>query len=157
MPAAEIAAGITSIRAAIDLTQAMLKKRDDKLIASKVDEMAGHLSEALGKLIQAQSAQLAQLDEITALKAEIKKFGNWEAEKQRYELKGVGHGVMAYMLKPDVRGPESPHWLCPTCFDNGKKAYFQASGARIQRGMVYRCKSCDGVATTENEPRMALT
>jgi hypothetical protein len=152
MPAAEIAAGITSIRAAIDIAQAVLKKRDAKLVAAKMDEMTGYLSEALGKLIQAQQAQLAQLDEIAALKAEIKKFGGWEAEKQRYELKGVGRGISAYMLKPAVRSAESPHWLCPTCFENGKKSHLQFSTRVSGMGAVYRCAGCGAAIVTESEP-----
>jgi hypothetical protein len=152
MPAAEIAAGIASARAAYDLTKAMLKSRDAKILADGTRDLQMILGEAIGKLLEAQQAQMSQLEQISTLKTEIKKFSDWETEKQRYELKGVGDGVFAYMNKPAVRGTEPPHWLCPTCFENGKKAYFQASGARIQRAMVYRCKSCDGVATTENEP-----
>ena len=152
MPAAEITAGITGIRAAYDIAKAMMTLRDAKLIASKADELRLVLSDAIGKLIEAQQAQMAQLQEIQSLKTENAKFRDWEAEKQRYDLKAVGSGVFAYMPKPSARGEEPPHWLCPTCFENGKKAFFQASGARIQRGMVYRCKACDGVMTTENEP-----
>jgi hypothetical protein len=127
MPAAEITAGIISIRAAIDLTKAMIGVRDAKLVAAKMTEMNGLLGEALGKFVEAQKAQLAQLDEIADLKAQIRKFSGWETEKQRYELKQVGRGISAYMLKPDVRGTESPHWLCATCFENGKKSHLQFS------------------------------
>lgn len=153
MPAAEIAAGITSIRAAIDLTKAMVGLRDAKLIAAKTDELRLLLGEAIGKFLEVQQAQLAQLDEIANLKAEIKKFGGWETEKQRYELKGVGLGVTAYMLKPDVRGTEPPHWLCPTCFENGRKSHLQFSTRMASGGSVYRCKGCDGHTVTNSEPK----
>jgi hypothetical protein len=39
MPAAKISAGIISVRAAIDLTKAMVGVRDDKLIATKTNEL----------------------------------------------------------------------------------------------------------------------
>jgi hypothetical protein len=152
MPAAEISAGIISIRAAIDLTKAIVGLRDQKLIATKMAEMNGLLGEALSKFVEAKQAQLAHLDEISTLKTEIKKFRDWEAEKQRYELKGVGHGVTAYMLKPDVRGAESPHWLCPTCFENRKKSHLQFSIKMSGGGSVYRCAGCPSVVTTDNEP-----
>jgi hypothetical protein len=96
---------------------------------------------------------MAQLEEIATLKAEIKKFGDWDAEKQRYELKSAGHGVVAYMLKPEVRGTELPHWLCPTCFEKSKKSYFQFSTSMSGRGSVYRCKSCEGHMTTNSDPQ----
>jgi hypothetical protein len=111
------------------------------------------LGDAIGKFLEAQQAQLAQLEEIAALKAEIKKLTDWEAEKQRYELKGVGHGVFAYMNKPTVRGAEPPHWLCPTCFENGKKSYLQFSTQMAGGGSVYRCKGCNGHVVTNSEPR----
>jgi hypothetical protein len=95
---------------------------------------------------------MTQLEEIAALTAEIKKFSDWDTEKQRYELKSAGHGVTAYMLKSGVRGTEPPHWLCPTCFEKGKKAYFQFSTTMNGRGSVYRCKGCEGHMTTNNEP-----
>jgi hypothetical protein len=152
MPAAEITAGITCIRAAIDLAQAMIGKRDAKLVATKIAEMNGLLGEALSKFVEAQKTQLAQLDEIATLKAEIKKLQSREAEEQRYELKNVGRGVSAYMLKPDVRGTESPHWLCPTCFENGKKSHLQFSIQMSGGGSVYRCAGCPMVVTTNSEP-----
>lgn len=152
MPAAEIAAGITSARAAYDLTKAMLKSRDAKLLADGTRDLQMHLSEIIGKFLEAQQAQMAQLEQITALKAEIKKLTDWDAEKQRYELKSAGHGVSAYMLKPEVRGSEPPHWLCPTCFDKGKKAYLQFSTEMGNGSSVYRCKGCEGHITTPNAP-----
>jgi hypothetical protein len=152
MPAAEIAAGITSARAAYDLTKAMLKSRDTKILADGTRDLQSHLGDIIGKFLEAQQAQMTQLEEIAALKAEIKKFSDWDTEKQRYELKSAGHGVTAYMLKPEVRGTEPPHWLCPTCFEKGKKAYFQFSSTMNGRGSVYRCKGCEGHMTTNNEP-----
>ena len=152
MPAAEITAGIVSIRAAIDLTKAMVGLRDERLITTKTNELRLLLGEAVGKFVEAQKAQLAQLEEIAALKAKATKAGDWEAEKQRYELKKVGGGAFAQMLKPPARGEEPPHWLCPTCFAKGQKAYFQFSARMSGLGSVYRCKNCEGHMTTENEP-----
>jgi rubredoxin len=152
LPVAEISAGITSVRAAYDLAKAMVASRDAKLIAGKADELRLHLGDAIGKFLEAQQAQMAQLEQMQALKEEVAKFRNWDNEKSKYELKGVGQGVFAYMPKPEARDEQPPHWLCPTCFAKGQKAFFQASGARVQRAMVYRCKGCDSVLATENEP-----
>jgi hypothetical protein len=152
MPAAEITAGITSIRAAIDLAKAMVASRDAKMLAAGADEMKVLLSDAINNLIEAQQAQMAQLEQIQALKTEIAKFRDWDSEKQKYELKNVGNGVSAYMTKPAARGVEDPHWLCPTCFENGKKAYLQFSVRMSSGGSVYRCKGCNGHVTTNSEP-----
>jgi hypothetical protein len=152
MPAAEITAAITSIRATIDLTKAIVGVRDHKMIESAVTEINSHLADAIGKLVESKQTQLALLDEIATLKAELNKLTDLKAEQQRYELKPIGNGASAYMLKPEVRGPEHPHWLCPTCFKNGKISHLQFS-VRASIGNVYRCKGCDGHVTTNEEPR----
>ncbi|MCC8938405.1 hypothetical protein H8A99_18470 [Bradyrhizobium sp. Arg68] len=77
--------------------------RDAKLVAAKADEMRLLLADAIGKFLEAQQAQMVQLEEIQKLKAEIAKFGDWEAEKQKYELKAIGSGAVAFMLKPAAR------------------------------------------------------
>jgi hypothetical protein len=152
MPAAEIAAGITSARAAYDLTKAMLKSRDAKILADGTRDLQLLLGEIIGKFLEAQQAQMAQLKQIAALETEIEELRGRKAEKQRYELKNVGRGVMAYMLKPDVRGAESPHWLCPTCFENGKKSHLQFSTRVSGLGSVYRCTGCKAAISTDSDP-----
>ena len=52
MPAAEITARIISIRAAIDLTKAMVGVRDEKLIAAKTNELRLLLGDAIGKFLK---------------------------------------------------------------------------------------------------------
>ena len=87
MPVAEITAGITSVRAAYDLTKAMLKGRDTKILADGTRDLQLLLGDAIGKFLEAQQAQMAQLEGIAAQQTQVKKFSDWEAEKQRYELK----------------------------------------------------------------------
>ena len=56
------------------LTKAMLASRDAKLLADGTRDLQLHLSDIIGKFLEAQQAQMAQLEEISALKAEIKKM-----------------------------------------------------------------------------------
>jgi hypothetical protein len=130
----------------------MIASRNAKVLADGTRELQLLLGEAIGKFLEAQQAQMAQLEEIASLKAEIKKLGGWEAEKQRYELKNVGRGVLAQMLKPSARGEEAPHWLCPTCFENGKKSHLQFSTQISGGGSVYRCAGCGTAVITNSEP-----
>lgn len=142
MPAAELTAAVTSIRAAYDLTKAMISIRDADLFAEKSRELNALMLDLLEKSIGAREAQSAQLDEIRALKAEIADFKAWDAEKQRYELKSIGTAAPVYVLKPSERGTEPPHWLCPNCFAQGKKSFFQ-SAREMQNGhLIFRCVGC---------------
>jgi hypothetical protein len=144
MPAAEIAAAITGIRSALDVTKAMIGLRDAETFRAKSIELQGLILESLDKAIEAREAYTAQLDEIRALKTEMADLKTWGREKERYELKSVGAGGMAYMLKPDARGTEPPHWLCPNCFSQGKKSFFQGSPSTVGLHRMYVCSGCKG-------------
>jgi hypothetical protein len=115
-------------------------------------ELQGVVLEAK-KSIESRDAYAAQADRIRALEAEVAQLKDWNAEKSNYELKTIGWGSVAYMLKPEKRGSEAPHWLCPNCFANGKKSFLNFSGASVGRRMLYKCGGCDGQpVASENVP-----
>jgi hypothetical protein len=149
MPVAEIAAAIQSVRASFDLTKAAIGLRDAEAFRTRSVELNGLILQALEKAIDARESQAAQLDRISALEAEVARLKAWDAEKEKYELKAIGHGCVAYMLKPEARGTEPPHWLCPNCYAQGKKAFIQPSGARSGRDMLYKCVGCGGTLATD--------
>lgn len=152
MPAAEIAAAITSVRAAIDLAKAALQARDNNLAADKLRELQRLLGDAYLKLIEAETSRLDMVQRMAALQAEIRKLRDWESEKERYELKSVSGGGTVYAMKQAHRGEQDPHWLCPSCFAKGEKSHLQFS-VRASIGNVYRCSTCKGHLTTQDEPQ----
>ena len=142
MPAGEIALAVTSIRSALDIAKAMVGLRDAETFRAKSIELQTVILEALNQSIEAREAYAAQLDRIRALEAEVAELKAWGAEKERYELKKVGAGgTVAYMLKPEARGAEPPHWLCPNCYAQGKKAFLQGSSLS-GANRVYTCPAC---------------
>jgi hypothetical protein len=143
MPVAEIAAAITGIRSALEVTKAMVGLRDAEAFRAKSIELQGVVLDALDKAIEAREAYAAQGDRIRALEAEVARLKAWDTEKQDYELKKVGDGAVVYMLKPDKRGNDPPHWLCPNCYANGQKSFLNSTGASAGRGGIYRCSNCD--------------
>ena len=144
MPVAEIAAGITSLRAALDITKAMIGLRDAEAFRAKSIELQGVVLEALEKSIEARETYAAQADRIRALEAEVADLKAWGAEKENYELKTVGYGTVAYMLKPQARGTEPPHWLCPNCYTQGQKGFLQPSGKRDGRNLSTPARGVKG-------------
>ena len=153
MPIAEIAAAISSSKTALDIAKAMIGLRDAEAMRGKTIELQGVILEFLNKAIEAREAQSAQLDSIRALETEIAHLKAWDGEKQNYELKQLWREGMAYMLKPDARGAEPPHWLCPNCFSESKKRFFQpiSSGSDSK----YSCTSCKSqiVVSVQEKPR----
>ena len=83
-------------------------------------------------------------------------IADWRIEAQRYELRDIGSGNWAYMLKPEERGSEYPAWLCPTCFAQGLKGFLQfiakLRGARIDLPLQSMQEPHDGAG----RPALAL-
>ncbi len=152
MVVAEIAAGAQSLRAALDIAKAMIGLRDAEAFRAKSIELQTVILEGLERAIEARETYTAQADRIRDLEAEVARLKAWDAERQNYELKKIGRGVVAYMLKPEARGAEPPHWLCPDCYAKGEKAYFQATGTNIQRNRIFKCIRCSTVIATEDYP-----
>lgn len=138
MPAGEIAIGITGLRAALDLTKAMIGLRDAEAFRAKSIELQGIILETMDEAIKAREAHSAQIDRIGQLEKEVARLKAWDGEKEKYQLKRVGISGLVRMLKPDERGSEDPHWLCPNCFEHGEKSYFQKGPA----GHLFICPSC---------------
>jgi hypothetical protein len=152
MPVAEIAAAITGIRSALDLTKAMIGLRDAGAFRTKAIELQGIIMDAYEKGIEAREAHSAQLERVRALEAEIASLKDWNAEKQNYDLKGIGEGAVAYMLKPDKRGSEPPHWLCPNCYSKGQKSFLNPTGAHVGRGWIHKCNGCGAQPACDHAP-----
>ena len=130
MAVAEISAAVTSLRATLDGAKAMIGLRDAEAFRAKSIELQEVIMRALDSGIEAREAYSKQLDSVRALEAEVAKLKAWDAEQENYELKTIGRGAVAYMLKPEKRGSEPPHWLCPNCFANGKKTFLIATGTK---------------------------
>jgi hypothetical protein len=143
MPVAEIAAAITSFRMSLDIAKAMVGLRDEETFRAKAIELQTAITDALEKSIDAREGYSAQLDRVHALEAEVAKLKAWDAEKQRYELKSIGTGAVAYVLKPEARAAGAPHWLCPNCFEQGKKSFFQSARKMQDRHLILECAICE--------------
>jgi hypothetical protein len=152
MVAAEISVGLTSLRAALDITKAMVGLRDAEAFRAKSIELQGVVLEALEKAIESREAYTAQTERIRALETEVADLKAWGTEKQNYELKNVGDGAVAYMLKPDKRGAEPPHWLCPNYYSKDQKSFLNPTGAHAGGGWVYKCANCSAAPACYHAP-----
>jgi hypothetical protein len=152
MVVAEIAAGLTSLRTALDISKAMIGLRDAEAFRAKSIELQAVILDAMNQAIESREAYAAQIDQIRALEAEVARLKDWNAEKENYELKPIGPGAVAYMLKPDKRGAEPPHWLCPTCYAKGEKSFLSSTGKRHGQTWIYKCSRCGAEPAAEWQP-----
>jgi hypothetical protein len=142
MAVAEIAAGITSLRATMDIAKAMIGLRDAETFRTKSIELQETILRALDSGIEAREAYAQQSNTVRSLEDEVARLKDWDSEKERYELKSIGTGAVAYVLKPAERGSEPPHWLCPNCFHQGRKSFFQSAMKMELRRLLFDCVTC---------------
>jgi hypothetical protein len=134
---AEVFAGLGAFKAMYDTAKA-LKDINDAAVRNSV------VIELQEKILSAREAQAALLDRVRDLEKEMASFEAWETEKKRYELKDLGWGALAYMLKPDTRGAEPPHWACTNCYGNRRISIVQYT-IKKGEGMRYCCPACSAI------------
>ena len=93
-----------------------------------------HVLDAQRALMEADALHSADLKQIKQLEQQIAGMENWEAEKQRYELKAIDRGAFAYMHKPGMENGEPAMWLCQTCFEKRHKSPLQFKGQDVGSG-----------------------
>jgi Zn finger protein HypA/HybF involved in hydrogenase expression len=149
----DITQGLTDIRGALGALQSasnIIKTfagmRGDSENSAKLLELQKQIMAAQTSAIQANAAQTALIERVRDLEAQIAKFETWNAEKQRYELKAISPGALAYALKAEASGSEPPHYICQTCYEKGKKSILQFSpSTMVDVGIpnTFDCPDCE--------------
>jgi hypothetical protein len=131
------------LNAASDLAQGMMKLRDLTQLGGVVVKLNAEILAAQRGALTAQQNEAAMAEEIRELKAEIIRFEEWEAQKQRYELKEQGEAkVLAYSLKEGMEPAELPHSICPDCYQQRKRSILQTESYDIGRARALVCQGC---------------
>ena len=132
----EALAGLSALKTAFDMAKG-LKDIDDAVRRNAA------VIELQEKILSAQQAQAALVEQVGKLEKEVANLKAWDAvEREKYELKEVDPGALAYVLKPDANKAEPPHWLCATCYGDRKKSFLQYSGRVPKNKMAseYKCQ-----------------
>ncbi|GEL44249.1 hypothetical protein MEX01_48400 [Methylorubrum extorquens] len=147
MPDISAIAGIvSSLKAATDISKAMLDLRDGALIQSKVIELQSAILDAQQNAFDARSELYELTERMRGLEKQLASHDDWAEEKKRYELKAIGHGARVYGLKKEFASEEPAHWLCPSCFNRSKKSLLQDNGKNPTNlsEVIWRCQDCKG-------------
>ena len=141
---AEIATGLSSLKTAGDILKAFNGVKTD-IATQKIQlDLQRAMGDAQAGLLAAQDAQAALTGKISKLEDEIARLKNWDADKQRYELKRYYPGSLTYTVKPGMDGGEPTHHLCANCYQGSKKSILQATTEIQMRYRIHVCHSCNG-------------
>lgn len=151
---AEIAGVMSSLKAAKDIAETMIGLRNAAAFKAKAIEFQSKIYDAMSAAIVAQEERSSLLQKVGELEKEVARLEAWDAEKQRYELKDVGSGALAYALKNEASGAEPPHWICAKCYEDGKKSILQPETRNPGRTEWMVCHRCDAdiIVVGEREP-----
>ncbi|MGY2052379.1 hypothetical protein [Methylobacterium sp. JK268] len=139
---AAISALASSLKTTVDLTKTMVGLRDAVLVREKAIELSAEIMSAQQSALAAQAAQFELVDRVRDLEKKIVDLENWEAEKQRYELKALASGVLAYVTKSGMENGEPPHSLCANCYNRGRKSLLQQELRATGRRIFMICHTC---------------
>ena len=147
--AIEIGAALSGLKAALDVTKGLKATADAVAINDAKIALQSAIIDAQTGLMSAQEAQAANLQAIDDLKKKLAGFENWETEKQRYHLKSIDSGAVAYVHKPGMEADEAPVWLCQPCFEERHKSSLQLKDPNAGHGGArthhrYACNRCKG-------------
>ena len=144
--AGEIVAAIQGIQATKNVLKALFALKITGEVQSKLTEIGDHLMSAQSAALDAQAEQQLMSLRIHELEEQLIKFENWEAEKQRYELKETkpGRKTFVYTIKESMQGGEPPHSICPNCYEDRAKSILQWRylGSAPTHGTRLECNRC---------------
>jgi hypothetical protein len=116
----EIFAGLSAAKSAFDIAKGLKDIHDATIRNAAIIELQE-------KILAAQEAQATLLQQIRDLEKEIADLKAWEIEKQRYQMKELGAGAIAYVIKASAQGTDPVHCICAQCYERGKKSILQNS------------------------------
>lgn len=131
----EAIAGLGALKTAFDLAKGL------KDISDAANRNAAVI-ELQERILTAQQAQSALLEQIGALEAKVAGFEKWEAEKERYSLTDFGGGTFAYSLKAEAAKGEPYHRICPKCYEQRQKGILQFRLKTSHKQDRYQCSAC---------------
>jgi hypothetical protein len=135
MVVSEAMMGVSAFKAAMDITKA-LKDIDDR---TRRNEAVIELQE---KILGAQSAQAALIQQVSDLEKQVTALKAWDADKQRYRLIDMESGALAYAPKEGMENGEPKHHLCASCYQVGFKSFLKQETWNPGRCHMIVCHGC---------------
>lgn len=130
----EVFAGVGAFKAMFDAAKALKDINDAAIRNAAVVELQE-------QILAAQQQQATLAERVRTLEAEVAKFEDWEAQKNRYEMQRFEPGVFLYALKQDMAAGEPAHCICPNCYAQRKKSVLHSRG--LNHGIeIFDCKAC---------------
>ena len=142
----ELAAAFSGAKGIYDLVRGIHSATTLAAVKEKTEDLLDLVSTLRSQLFEIQS-EMADLYHAKAqIEEKLEKVTRWDHEiVPRYELKAIADGVLVYAQRQigegDGSATEPNHYLCPRCYEDRRKGFFQRTGYE-PRGLTYTCGTC---------------
>ncbi|MGA7720305.1 MAG: hypothetical protein WCA84_03935 [Ignavibacteriaceae bacterium] len=153
---AEITAILTSLKTANDIIKGMNALKTESAISDTRIELGNIILD-----LQSRTSSLQQqYDEIIRSKNDLEKklieMSHFNSEKQKYILKDIAIGSIAYIPEEEKDRVGNTHWLCQNCLDNQKSFSVYQFKIRDIKGNIYYCPKCKGEIVIPHSHKFSL-
>jgi hypothetical protein len=148
---------ISGLKVAGDMAKGLLELKSITDVQSKVIDLQSAILSAQSSALAANADQFALAEEVRGLKAEIASMKAWEAEKQRYKLYSPYDGVVVYALTETMASGEPAHWICTSCYQQGKKSLLNLAGGSHGEKTTFDCPKCKSQVLTPFRGPVTMT
>jgi uncharacterized CHY-type Zn-finger protein len=122
----DIALLANSVSTAISLAKTIADVVSDATLKAKSIELLNTIIDLQGGILSLQTENYALLQDKHNLEKKLIEMERWEKEKAKYELVKIGEGVHVFSFKPEDKSSIPPHYICPACYQDGKKSILVA-------------------------------
>lgn len=137
-----IQGAILSLTTAGDIAKGLIQLNSQAERQVQVIELQSAILSAQSSALAAQSEHSAMIQKIRDLEGEVARIKAWDETKQRYQLITPFEGCQVYALKKSSNETDPPHWICPQCYEDGRKSILidadEAKG--MPRIKCFRCQ-----------------
>lgn len=138
-----ITAAIVGLKNAAEIARAMKDLHNQTDIQTRVIDLQSAILAAQSDALSAQSEQSLMIQKIRDLQEEVSRVKAWDETRQRYQLIAPWEGCYVYALKESSKGSEPPHWICPHCYEDGRKSILHDTDKLDRRiRWIIKCPRC---------------
>jgi hypothetical protein len=140
---AEVFAGLSAFSTMFNIAKSMKDMNDANVRNNAVADLWEHI-------FTAQTRYAEAVERIRELEAKIKTFGDWEAQKNKYELVEPQPGIRIYRTKESEAKPAIE--ACASCFGDRHLGILQHQSWSPGRCEVLVCNDCGAVLYLNGGP-----
>lgn len=140
-----IQATVTSLKAAFDVAKGISDLKTDAEVQAKVIELQQIILSAQESALRANTDQFELMNELKVLREQLESVNKWMDERNRYVLhksNATSGGVVYALLKSEAKVGEPAHFLCPECYELGRKSILMNSGNERAGFTKWVCNKC---------------